>query len=250
VLQSLPVQGPPSPLAPPVVAASAERASPAYRAAFAAGVTLVCATLVAGFARSVWHERRVPGLEQDPLALARRAVAGGGVRPAVGDLRAAVALNPGDWRLLLDVADQLRAADDLAGSLEISRRALALRPDSADAHVAVALTLFRQGRLEEAGAAYEQAARLAPRAARVHAGLGEVRLDQDRYADAAAAFSRALAVSPDDAGVHNSLGIALALAGEPDRAVPHFARAVALAPRADFRANLERAKAASRGARP
>lgn len=206
--------------------------------------------MVAGFARNARREHALPGLQQDPLREARLAVARGQGAGVIGDMRTAVLLNPGDWSLRLDAAEQLRQAGDLSGSLRISRQAVAQRPDSAEAHVAVGLTLLRQRALEEAYAEFDVAARLSPRSARAHAGLGEVLLDQDRYPAAAAEFSRALALAPDDAGVHNSLGISLALAGEPEKAIPHFARAVELAPSESFRANLERAEAASRRRQP
>lgn len=229
----------------------AERSTPrdfVYRVVFGAGVAALAAFFLAGLLRNASAERSVPGLAQDPLAEARRWPARGHRQRAIHDLRTAVVLMPGDWSLLLDAAGELRRSGDLAGSLDFSEKARALRPSSAAPYLSLGATLFLQRRFDEAMLAYQEALRRDLRSAKAYAGLGEVLLEQDRFAPAAAAFAHALEIDPRDAAVHNSLGITLALAGQPVKAVEHFAAAVDLAPSAAFLENLRKAQAAARPA--
>ena len=66
-----------------------------------------------------------------------------------------------------------------------------------------------QGRLDEAIAAYNRAIALKPDYAEAHNNLGIALKDQGRLDEAIAAYHRAIALKPDHAEAHNNLGIAL-----------------------------------------
>jgi Flp pilus assembly protein TadD len=90
--------------------------------------------------------------------------------------------------------------------------------------------LVRQGRLEEAQAAYERAVALQSDHAEARYNLGVVLRDQGRMAQAQTAFGSAIDLRPDHAESHNNLGMTLAAQGRHHEAVPCFERSLALKP--------------------
>lgn len=92
------------------------------------------------------------------------------------------------------------------------------------------IVLQRQGRLEEAAAAYQQALRLSPHYAEALSNLGNVRLEQGRTQEAEASYRRALAASPQSAEALNNLGVALKEQGRLEEAADCYRQALALKP--------------------
>jgi len=184
-------------------------APPSYRAALVAGAGLLTASLLVGFAYTLFGGPRPRGITADPLAMARELLKEGQVARAGQEYEVAARLNPGDFRT----------------------------------HAEHARTLLRAGRRPEAIAAWGEALLLDPRDAEAWASLGEVCLEMGRYPQATLAFTRALDLRPDQAAVHNSLGIAYKLVGRYDEAVREFMLAVRVRPVPGLVANLRRAKA-------
>ena len=85
----------------------------------------------------------------------------------------------------------------LGQALRHYQQALALRPDSADAHNNLGVVLRKQGKLDEALAQYEQAIALRPDHVEAHNNLGNVLKQQGKLDEALAQFERALALRPD-----------------------------------------------------
>jgi tetratricopeptide (TPR) repeat protein len=85
------------------------------------------------------------------------------------------------------------------------RRALALKPDSARAHMGLAATLRVQSRASDAEASCERALALEPRNADALALHGELHADRGRFAEARALFERAIAERPDFATGYASI---------------------------------------------
>ncbi|MBI3442110.1 MAG: tetratricopeptide repeat protein [Proteobacteria bacterium] len=109
-------------------------------------------------------------------------------------------------------------------------RALALRPDFADAHINMGAALAAQGKSAQAVAHYERALALRPDFADAHSNLANVLAAQGKTVQAVSHLERALALRPDYVEAHNNLGLALAALGKPAQAVVHFERALALRP--------------------
>ncbi|MGF1466958.1 MAG: tetratricopeptide repeat protein [Sandaracinaceae bacterium] len=89
---------------------------------------------------------------------------------------------------------------------------------------------FREGRFDDAAAAYEAATRLNPRHAGSFAGLGAARLRQGNPAAAARAYRRAVSLSPRTSAFHAALGNALLAGGDAGGARAAYRRALDLDP--------------------
>ena len=135
-----------------------------------------------------------------------------------------------------DAAACFQSGNALArqGRLEEARaayqRAVALAPDHADARYNLGVVLRDQGRMAQAQAAFEAALALRPDHAESHNNLGMALAAQGRHGDAAACFRKALALKPDHARAHSNLGVALMALDRLEPAADCFRRAVALSP--------------------
>src|SRR5581483_7526925 len=85
-------------------------------------------------------------------------------------------------------------------------RAVALRPEFAEAHNNLGVVLRDLGRLEESGAAHERALELMPEFAEALNNLGVVRRDQGRLEESRILLEKALALKPDYADALCNLG--------------------------------------------
>ncbi len=110
------------------------------------------------------------------------------------------------------------------------RDAAAAAPGLAEPHYNLAIVLTRQNRLPEAAASYERATALRPAYAEAHANLGSVYRRLGRLDEAVAACRRALALRPAYPIALNTLGNALAAQGDLDAAAEAFTGALALKP--------------------
>ena len=130
------------------------------------------------------------------------------------------------------------------------RQTLARNPAAFFVRLNLGSELFRQGRVEEAAAEFEQAVRLKPDNAEALENLGNALAAlPGRLPEAVAALRKAVEYNPRSAETHNNLGLALlSLPGHQEEAAAAFRRAIQLKP--DFAAahnNLGLALAAMPG---
>jgi cytochrome c-type biogenesis protein CcmH/NrfG len=90
--------------------------------------------------------------------------------------------------------------------------------------------LSRQGRPQEAAAAYRQALERRPGHAQTYNNLGAVLLEVGAIGEAATAYRQAIALKPDHAKAHYNLGVVLQFQGALDEAARCFRQAIALQP--------------------
>ena len=109
-------------------------------------------------------------------------------------------------------------------------KALALKPDFADAHNNLANAFKALGRLEEALASYDRALAAQPGYAAAHYNRANALATLRRYDDALACYDRVLALAANNADAHNNRGIVLQELGRLDEALVAFARAIELRP--------------------
>src|SRR5262249_13647514 len=113
------------------------------------------------------------------------------------------------------------------------RRAIALAPGNAVAHLQLGLAFWRRGDAAPAVALAERAARLDPKLAAAHGALGSMLRSLGRIAEAVASLRAALAINAEDAAACFHLGMCLsAMDGkELQEGLHYLRRAIALAPR-------------------
>lgn len=122
------------------------------------------------------------------LALGNRA-------DAIAQLRKAATLAPRDATIAFNLGNALATSPEAAAAEY--RRALAINPDYADAHVNFGTLLFRLGRLADALPHFARAAALRPNSAVILTNYGSVLAASGRYADALVQIRAALALNPD-----------------------------------------------------
>lgn len=103
-------------------------------------------------------------------------------------------------------------------------------PDGATESFNLGNALSRQGRPQEAAAAYRRALERRPGHAPTYNNLGAVLLEVGALGEAAAAYRRAIALKPDHAKAHYNLGVVLQFQGALDEAARCFRQAIALQP--------------------
>lgn len=137
------------------------------------------------------------------------------------------AADPGDH---FAQASSLLTQGHLQAAVGHLERALALRPDYAEAHLTLGQTLWQQGKLPAAAASLEQGLTLMPHLAEAHNNLGLVYGRMGRGDAAIESFRKALTIKPDFAWGHCNLGNVLAEHGNLPAAIESYRNALALQP--------------------
>lgn len=91
-----------------------------------------------------------------------------------------------------NLGNALKALGELGRAAESYRKAIALKPDYAEAHVNLGNILQAQGKLEEAAGHYRRALQFNPGLADAHVNLGNALNDQGKPGEAVASYLRAL----------------------------------------------------------
>ena len=129
---------------------------------------------------------------------------------------------------LLGVIAHKREKNDIA--VDLIARALAIKPDYAEAHSNLGLALQALGRLDESVASYHKALAIKPDFAESHYNLGRALHALGKLDDAVASYHEALTIKPDYAEAHNNIGKALQTLGKLDEATASYHKALALKP--------------------
>jgi tetratricopeptide (TPR) repeat protein len=113
---------------------------------------------------------------------------------------------------------------------EYYRRAIALRPDFAEAHHNLGAALMALGRAEDAIPCYHAALAIHADFPEAHSNLGTALLQIGKLEPAIACFRQAITQRPSFAAAQNNLGAALRRAGALEDALAHIHAALALQP--------------------
>jgi tetratricopeptide (TPR) repeat protein/SAM-dependent methyltransferase len=106
-------------------------------------------------------------------------------------------------------------------------RALALKPDFAEAANNLGIVRAAQGRTEEAIGHYQRALALNPNLVEACVNLGKALAEQGRFDDAVAQYRLAIARKPDHAQARNNLGVVLMAQGRIEEAIVAYREALA-----------------------
>ncbi len=149
----------------------------------------------------------------------------------VGCLRAALALRPDSAPAHVNLGLALQDKKDLDGAIRHFEKAVELDNNFAWAHHNLGNALRDMKDLDGALKHFHMAIGLDPSFANVHNGLGCVLLDQRDLDEAIETFHKAIELDPRFAFAHNNLGIALRDKKDLDGAIEHFRKAIELDPK-------------------
>lgn len=116
----------------------------------------------------------------------------------------------------------LNALGRRAEGLEMLRRAAKLAPHAATIHSNLGEILRQDGDLDGAAKALERSIELDPKNAQALNNLGIIYYERQKYSDAAEYYRKAIAIRPNMAEAHNNLGNALRVIGDFDGAIQAY----------------------------
>ena len=158
--------------------------------------------------------------------------------------RKALAIDPNFAAAHLYLADALQAQGKLDEAAQQCRQAIALEPENSDAHISLGAILNQQGLNQQALDEFHRSLAILPDQAPVYYKIGSTLLETHRFPEAIEAFKQSLHFDPANAHAHNDLGVALSQVGDYSNAAEQFNRAVQLDPSyADAKRNLALARA-------
>jgi len=141
-----------------------------------------------------------------------------------------VAQNPNSWSGHNNLGLTLFHEGKVDQAIAQYEKALEINPDNAAAHNNFGLALYQKGQVDSAIDEFQKALRDNPNDAAAHSGLGDA-LSQKGQMDAAMAqFQKAVAIDPDNADDCNKLGIALGQKGQVDEAIAQFRKTLEIDP--------------------
>jgi serine/threonine protein kinase/tetratricopeptide (TPR) repeat protein len=133
-------------------------------------------------------------------------------------LKRACTAYPGDFWLNFELGNKLIAKDN-EEAVRFYSVAVAIRPDSGNAHYQLGVALGSLKRLDEAIACFRKATELNPKAAVAFNGLGVCLLGQKKLDEAVACFRTAIEINPGLTYVYVNLADALCTQGKLDDAI-------------------------------
>ncbi len=143
-------------------------------------------------------------------------------------VRRALAFNPRDLNVLMEMAAMLQATGRPAEALAVLKQHEALAPGDHHTLVEQGRVLDDLGRLGEAEAVLLRAVTVRDSAAEYN--LGAVLDKQGRWEEAQARYARALEINPFHARAMNNMAVGLDRHGQTGQALPLFERAIAISP--------------------
>ena len=165
---------------------------------------------------------------QSNLGLSYQAI--GNLDQAAACWRRALELKPDHVETHIALGNILKDQGKLDETVACYRRALLLRPDFAPAHYNLGNALKEQQKPDDAIACYRRALELKPDFAEAYVNLGNVLKDQGKPDEAVVCYRQALQLAPDSAEAHNNLGVALKDQGKLQDAITCYRRALELSP--------------------
>ena len=144
-----------------------------------------------------------------------------------------------DHRVLSNYGNILRVLGNLEEAELLTRKAIELNPDYAEARYNLGIILINLGNLEEAEFLTRKAIELKPDFAEAHSNLGSILIDLGRLEEAELSQRKAIELKPDFAEAHSNLAIILRDLGKLKEAEVSLLKAIDLDPKsANYKLNL------------
>ncbi|MDA8760805.1 tetratricopeptide repeat protein, partial [Amylibacter sp.] len=120
--------------------------------------------------------------------------------------------------------------DQLEQRLNDANKALAIKPDYAEAYYKIGNAFKDQHKLKEAIKAYKKALSIKPDYANAYNNMGNVFKEQNKLEEAIKAYKMALSIQPDYANAYNNMGTALQEQNKLEEAIEAYNKALAIKP--------------------
>ena len=134
----------------------------------------------------------------------------------------ALAIKPDYAEAHNNLGNALKDLGKLDEAVASYHKALAIKPDFADAHNNLGSALQDLGKLEDAVTSYRKALAIKPDFAEAHSNLHALLLDPDDLAPSIKCIERAVGIEHSRADYRFILGMLLDYSGDPEEAKPHF----------------------------
>jgi len=151
---------------------------------------------------------------------------------AIDELKKALAMNAGDERARLSLADALVRADRFDAAEQSLRETIARLPESGRAHYSLARLFQRQGKQPEALKEFQSAVAFRPLIGLngIYQTMGALAAARQNFDAALDAYSQRVEVQPNAADAHQELGDTYARVSRTDEALAEFAVALSIDP--------------------
>jgi len=170
-------------------------------------------------------QHQAMGVEQ-ALDIALRHHQAGSLDTAESIYRQVIAFQPGNFQALHLLGVVALQRQDYPAALDFFDRAIARKPDFAEAYSNRGNALREMGRPEKAEASYRKAIAINGTFAMAHYNLGNILLARKRFDESAAHFKRALSANPHFTEARINLGLACKEAGNLKEAETCYRKAL------------------------
>ena len=175
-------------------------------------------------------EKQFPKLPFMPNLLGVVNAALGRFKQAIASYQRALAIKPDYAEAHNNLGVALRDLGKLEEAVTSCTKALKFKPDYAEAHNNLGTALYSLGKLEEAVISYTKALELKPDYVEAHNNLGTALYDLGKLEEAVTSYTKALELKPDYVEAHNNLGVALRDLGKLEEAVTSCTKALKFRP--------------------
>ena len=154
----------------------------------------------------------------------------GMMEAAVKAYNKALAIKPDNADAYHNLGVALQDQGAMEAAIEAYNKALATKPNFAEAYNNIGNALRDQGKLEEAMEAYNKTLAIKPDNAEAYLNIGNALRDQGKLEEVIEAYNRALEIKPDYAEAYHNMGIILKYQGKLKEAIEAYKKALAIAP--------------------
>ena len=149
---------------------------------------------------------------------------------AVKDYEKALALKPDYAEAQYNLGITHRELGQIDAAIKSYKQALAIKPDYFGAHNNLGNIFLELGQIDEAADCFEWAVAYKPDYAEAHNNLGVVNRERDQVNEAIKNFEKAISIKPDYFQAHSNLGNSFQLINQLDAAVKCYEKSLAINP--------------------
>ena len=142
----------------------------------------------------------------------------------------ALAIKPDFADAYYNIGIALQQKNKLEEAIEAYNKALAIKPDYANAYYNIGIALQQKNKLEEAIEAYNKALAIKPDYVDAYYNMGTVLQHQNKLEEAIEAYNKALTIKPDYIDAYYNMGIVLKEQNKLEEAIEAYNKAIAIKP--------------------